>query len=221
MATSEDEALIERAAASENDWVRARILKKDPPPEGPLLQIAERARDMAVNSLGRAHPAYAVALQNLGLYYDFIENDVSKATEFFDEARAVLKENDLPLAYGFFKLGVFHFEANHDARRAEAALMQALAIQRGGLASDELELADTLVALAYVKVRMSEIDAAVPLMEEALRIQRVRLGSTDRVVIHTEERLALLRRVAYAPPQDDGRRLTGSGAPDVDKPLEN
>ena len=200
----EDKALIEKAATSENDWVRARILQKDPPPEGPLLQIAERARDMAVNSLGRAHPAYAVALQNLGLYYDFIENDVAKATEFFNEARAVLEENDLPLAYGFFKLGVFHYEANHDARRAEAALMQALAIQRRTLASDELELAHTLVALAYAKVRMSDFDAGEPLMEEALRIQRARLGATDRTVLDTEERLALLRRVAHAPPQDDG-----------------
>jgi tetratricopeptide (TPR) repeat protein len=200
----EDKALIERAATSENDWVRARILQKDPPPEGPLLQIAERARDMAANSLGRAHSAYAVALQNLGLYYDFIENDVSKATELFNEAHAVLDENSLPLAYGFFKLGVFHYEANHDARRAEAALMQALAIQRRGLASDELDLADTLVALAYAKVRMSEIEAAVPLMEEALRIQRARLGATDRRVLDSEERLVLLRRVAHARPEDDG-----------------
>ncbi len=200
----EDKALIERAATSENDWVRARILQKDPPPEGPLLQIAERARDMAVNSLGRAHPAYAVALQNLGLYYDFIENDVSKAAEFFNEARAVLEDNALPLAYGFFKLGVFHYEANHDARRAEAALMQALAIQRRGLASEELDLADTLVALAYAKVRMSEIEAAVPLMEEALRIQRARLGAMDRRVLDSEERLVLLRRVAHARPEDDG-----------------
>src|SRR3990170_7803594 len=103
MATSEDEALIERAAASENDWVRARILQKDPPLEGSLLQIAERARNMAANSLGRHHPAYAVALQNLGIYYDFIEHDVDTAIRFFDEARAVLKESDRPLAYGFFK----------------------------------------------------------------------------------------------------------------------
>jgi hypothetical protein len=69
------------------DWVRTRILKGDPPPEGSLLQIAERARRMAANSLGRQHPTYAVALQNLGLYYDFIENDLSKAAEFFNEAR--------------------------------------------------------------------------------------------------------------------------------------
>ena len=200
----EDKALIEKAAASENDWVRARILKKDPPPEGPLLQIAERARDMAANSLGRQHPAYAVALQNLGLYYDFIDNDVAKATELFNEARAVLEENDLPLAYGFFKLGVFHYEANHDIGRVEAALMQALAIQRRAVASDDLQLADTLVALAYAKVRTADIGSAIPLMEEALKIQRVQLGSVDKIVLDTEERLALLRRVADAQPEVDG-----------------
>jgi tetratricopeptide (TPR) repeat protein len=217
----EDKALVEKAAASENDWVRARILKKDPPPEGPLLQIAERARDLAANSLGRDHPAYAVALQNLGLYYDFIENDGSKATEFFKAARAVLKESDLPLAYGFFELGVFHYEANHNASRAEAALMEALAIQRRMLGNDELQLADTLVALAYAKVRMTDIDSAIPLMEEALKIQRVRLGSANKIVLDTEERLALLRRVAHVQPEDNCSRPTGSGVPDADKALKN
>jgi tetratricopeptide (TPR) repeat protein len=201
---TQDKALIERAATSENDWVRARILKGDPPSEGSLLQISERARRMAANSLGRQHPAYAVALQNLGLYYDFIENDVSKATEFFNAARAVLKEAALPLAYGFFKLGVFHHQANHDTKRVEAALMQALAIQRRELAADDLQIADTLLALAYAKVRTSEIDASIPLMEEALRIQRARLGSTDKVVLDTEGRLALLRRVGRPQEEEDG-----------------
>ena len=213
---------IDRESRSQRERLGSRPHSEKGSPTGGTF-IADRGEGArhGRQSLGRQHLAHAVALQNLGLYYDFIENDTPKATEFFNEACTVLKENDLPLAYGFFKLGVFHYEANHDARRVEAALMQALAIQRRGLASDELELAETLVALAYAKVRMSEVDAAVPLMEEALRIQRVRLGSTDRVVIHTEERLALLRRVAYAPPQDDGRGPTGSGAPDVDKPLEN
>jgi hypothetical protein len=36
---------------------------------------------------------------------------------------------------------------------------------------DEVDLADTLVAIAYAKVRMSEIDVAIPLMEKALRTQ--------------------------------------------------
>jgi tetratricopeptide (TPR) repeat protein len=200
---SDDMALIETAAASENDWVRARILKNDPPPEGPLLQIAERARDMAANSLGKQHSAYAVALQNLGLYYDFIENDVAKATMFFNEARAALEESDLPLAYGFFKLGAFHYEANHDAQRAESALMQALEIQRRTLANDELQVADTLVALAYVKVRMTDVDSAIPLMEQALKIQRVELGPMDKIVLDTEERLAILRGVAHTQSEDD------------------
>ena len=112
----DDKALIEEAASSENDWVRACIIKRDPPPEGSLLKIAERARDMAANSLGTQHSAYAVSLQNLGVYYDAIEDDTSKANEFFAQARAVLKENDLPLAYGFYWLGhdaledTMHFE---------------------------------------------------------------------------------------------------------------
>lgn len=54
---------------------------------------------MAANSLGNQHSAYAVSLQNLGLYYDVIKNDTSKANEFFARARAVLKENNLPLTY--------------------------------------------------------------------------------------------------------------------------
>jgi hypothetical protein len=105
---SDDNARTEKVAASENDWVRARILKQDPPVEGSLLKIAERARDMAARSLGNQHLAYAVALQNLGLYYDAIENDDSRATEFFAQARAVLNDNELPLADGFYWLGIFH-----------------------------------------------------------------------------------------------------------------
>src|SRR5271157_3933811 len=49
-AMSDDKARIEEAASSENDWVRARIIKRDPPAEGSLLKIAQRARDMAANS---------------------------------------------------------------------------------------------------------------------------------------------------------------------------
>jgi hypothetical protein len=104
---SDDKAQIEEAASRENDWVRARIIKRDPPSEGSLLQIAERARDMAANSLGTRHPAYAVALQNLGLYYEVIEIDLPKSSEFFKAARAVLT---LPLAQGFYWLGVFYNE---------------------------------------------------------------------------------------------------------------
>ena len=116
---SDDNARTEKVAASENDWVRARILKQDPPVEGSLLKIAERARDMAARSLGNQHLAYAVALQNLGLYYDAIENDDSRATEFFAQARAALNDNELPLADGFYWLGIFHLKSStiHSERK--------------------------------------------------------------------------------------------------------
>ncbi len=199
---SDDKALIEEAARSENEWVRARILKQDPPPEGSLLKIAERARDMAANSLGSQHSAYAVSLQNLGLYYDAIENNPSKANEFFTQARAVLEENDLPLAYGFYWLGVFHSRVSGDATRAEAALAETLAIQRRALGSDDLQLVGTMIALTYAKGAKTEIHAAVALMEEALRIQRTQLSPTDQAIVDSENRLAILQALARMPTED-------------------
>jgi hypothetical protein len=47
---SDDKAQIVEYARSENGWVRARIIKQDLPQARTLLQIAERARDMAANS---------------------------------------------------------------------------------------------------------------------------------------------------------------------------
>jgi hypothetical protein len=122
-----------------------------PPLEGGLLKIAERARDMAANSLGIRHPAYAVALQNLGLYYDAIENDAPKANKLFMQARAVLQGNDLPLAYGFYWLGIFHNEVTQDGNRAEAALTEALAIQHRAVDSGDPQLAATMIALDFAK----------------------------------------------------------------------
>lgn len=199
---SGDQTLIEHANA-ENDWVRARILKLDPPAEGSLLKIAERARDMAANSLGTGHPAYAVALQNLGLYYDAVENNPAKANELFAKARAVLKDDDLPLAYGFYWLGVFHHLISRDARRAEAPLSEALAIQRRGLGSGDLQLAETMIALAHAK-RETQIHAAITLMEEALRIQRARIAPGDPAILDTENRLAVLQAIARIQAQDEG-----------------
>ena len=193
---SDDKALMEEAASNENDWVRARILKQDPPSEGSLQKIAERARDMAANSLGTKHPAFAVSLQNLGLYYDAIENNTSQANALFAQARAALKENDLPLADGFYWLGIFHDEVNHDEKRAEARLSEALAIRRRALGSDDLQLADALSALAHAKGLETGIHSAIALLEEALTIRRARLPPADRAVVNTEDRLAILRTIA-------------------------
>jgi tetratricopeptide (TPR) repeat protein len=195
---SDDTARTEERSSRENDWVRARILKQDPPVEGSLLKIAERARDMAARSLGNQHPAYAVALQNLGLYYDAFENDGSKATEFFSQARAVLNENDVGLAHGFYWLGLFHLNDRRDPHRAQGPLMEALEIQRRTLGKDDLQLANTMIALAWAKAAASGIEAAIALMEQALKIQRAKLPPTDPALQETEKRLGIFQAMARA-----------------------
>lgn len=199
----DDPAAIEEAACSENDWVRARIFKHDPPAEGCLLKIAQRARDMAANSLGTEHSAYAVALQNLGLYYDAIENESTKASELFAQARAVVKENDLPLAYGFYWLGIFHHQVSRDALRAQAALREALGIQRRSLSGDDPQLAQTLIALAEATAATGDIDQAIVLMREALRIQRVQVSADEDAVANIEDRLSLFQALASMPTEGD------------------
>jgi tetratricopeptide (TPR) repeat protein len=193
----EDRTLIEEAANSENDWVRARIIKKDAPAEGSLLQIAEKARDMALNSLGDKHPAYAVALQNLGLYYEAIENNTVKANEFLERARAVVA---LPLAQGFYWLGVFHNQVTRDRKRAEPLLTEALAIQRGALDGNDLQLAETMLALAYAKGVESGIDSAIELTQEALRIQLIHYSGEGlgmpAPIADTLRRLDILKALA-------------------------
>ncbi len=82
---------------------------------------------MAAHSLGKPHADYAVALQNLGLYYDATENDTATAMKFFAQARAVLNEHDLPLADGFYWLGLFHIQVSQDGQRAVTPLTEALA----------------------------------------------------------------------------------------------
>ena len=190
----DDRATIEAAAASENTWVRACILKQEPPAEGSLLDIATRARDMAARSLGTSHSAYAVALQNLGLYYDAIENDGARAAEYFGQARAVADENDYPLAYGWQRLGIFHLEVNRDPLRAEAALAYALAVEQRARGKDDLQLAETLFALAWARAAAGNLGSAIELAEQALQIRRAKLPPGDPAVGKVEQQLLLLQR---------------------------
>ena len=199
----DDTAGLEEAARSENEWVRARILKREAPAEGSLLKIAQRACDMAANSLGMRHSAYAVALQNLGLYYDVLENDSAHANELFAQARAVVNENDLPLADGFYWLGIFHHQVRHDAERAQAALREALAIQRRTLDGDDPRRAETMVALAETTAATGDVRSAIALMQEALRIQRAQVPANELAVIKTEGRLATFQALASMQTEDD------------------
>jgi tetratricopeptide (TPR) repeat protein len=199
----DDIAGIEEAARGENEWVRARIIKRDPPVEGSLLRIAQRALDMAANSLGRRHSAYAVALQNLGLYYEVIENDAVRADEFFSQARAVVAGDDLPLAAGLYWLGIFHHQVSRNPERAQAVLREALAIQRRALDDDDLQLAETMIALSETTAARGDIHSAIALMQEALRIQRAQASPNEEAIAASEDRLSLFQSLS-AVPDDEG-----------------
>jgi tetratricopeptide (TPR) repeat protein len=194
----DDIAELEQAARSENEWVRARIIKREPPAEGSLLKIAQRARDMAANSLGTRHAAYAVALQNLGLYYDVIEGDGARATDLFGQARAVVRENDLPLAEGFYWLGIFHHQVSRNRERAQAVLREALAIQRRALDGDDPKLAETIIALSETDAASGDIHSALALVQEALRIRRAQAPPNEEAVAETEGRISLFQALAAA-----------------------
>lgn len=191
----EERLRAERFAAQENDWVRARILKRDVPAEGSLREIAERARGKADRSLGRDHPAYAVATQNLGLYFDAIENQPATAETYFAGARDSLKGSDGPLAEGFSALGAFHLESSQKFKRAEANFERALAILRQG-EPGAIDLARTLVGLSDVRARLGARSSAIALLEEAMIVRQSQAGPGDPDLEAIDLRLAILRGAA-------------------------
>lgn len=164
--------------------------------------MAERVRDTAAKSLSNQHPAYAVSLQNLGLYYEIVENDGARAKDLYEQARKIVA---LPLADGLYSLGIFHLQTTNDAKRAELALSQALAIQREALNENDYALATTMLALADAKAKQSDFDAAIKLNNEALGIQIVRdycegggIAGTVADTMERIEKLEGLQRAASA-----------------------
>jgi tetratricopeptide (TPR) repeat protein len=183
----------EEAAQVENQHVRAVILKIDHLEHGRAFEIANRAYEMAGRSLGEQHPAYAVALQNMGLYYCVIGSDTITAADFFDRARAVAGPYHPALAETFYWLGIFYYEAR-DASRAAQFFEEALAIRHRDPESKSLELAQTLIGLAHAKAITEGPDAAVSLLQEALQIQEASLPGDSAEVLDTRRRLEQMQK---------------------------
>jgi tetratricopeptide (TPR) repeat protein len=120
---------VDQAASSENEWVRAVILKPGHEMQDEALEIATRARDMAGRALGEDHPLYAEAVQNVGVYYSALAGDPATAEEHFDQARRVVGPYHPVLLLSFYFLGMFHAEAG-DADQARRYLGEALTILR-------------------------------------------------------------------------------------------
>src|SRR5258708_18677109 len=188
----------EEAAQVENQHVRAVILKIDHLEHDRALEVASRAHEMAGRALGEQHPAYAVALQNLGLYYCVIGNDTITGADFFERARAVAGPYHPALAEPFYWLGIFYYEAR-DASRAAQFFEEALTIRRRdpGVENSKtkgLELAQTLIGLAHAKAITEGPDAAVSLLQEALQIQEASLPGDSAEVLDTRRRLEQMQK---------------------------
>ena len=185
----------EEAARVENQHVRAVILKKDHLEHDRAFEVANRAYEMAARALGEQHPAYAVALQNMGLYFCVIGNDTITAADYFERARAVAGPYDPALVETFYWLGVFYYEVR-DAGRAAEFFEEALTIQRRIPGSKDPELARTLIGLAYAKSVTEGPGAAVSLLKEALEIQEGSLPVESAEVRDTRQRLEEMRKRA-------------------------
>jgi hypothetical protein len=187
---------LEAAAREENDWVRARILKRDPPAGSSCLEAAERARRMAANSLGERHEAYAVALQNLGLFHDVIEGDSGKADRFLAEASAILGGNKIPLAAGLYALGLFQLTERGNSKRALDLLSEAARIGRSETPTDSSAMARTLVALALAEAAEGDVAKGIALTDEALQFLHTQHPAGAEEISQAEIQLARLRRLA-------------------------
>ncbi len=185
----------EEAAKVENQHVRVVILQKDHLEHERAFEVADRACKMAARALGEQHPAYAAALQNIGLYYCVIGHDTITAGDYFERARAVAGPYDPALAETFYWLGVFYYEGKDPARASEF-FDEALTIQRRNLEGKDTELARTLIGLAYAKSITQGPSAAVSLLQEALEIQEALLPAESLEVCDTRQRLEVMRKRA-------------------------
>jgi Tfp pilus assembly protein PilF len=183
----------EEAAKAENQHVRAVLLKKDHIEHDRAFEVASRAYEMAGRTLGEQHPAYAVALQNIGLYYCVVAGDTITAADYFDRARAVAGPHLPELAETFYWLGTFYYQAR-DARRAAEFFEEALTIQRHNLENKDPELAPTLIGLACAKAVIEGPGAAVSLLQEALQIQEASLPVESAEVRDTRRRLEEMQK---------------------------
>jgi hypothetical protein len=192
----EDLREIEGFAREENNWVRARILKKEHAnhPEQPG-DLAERAARMANDSLGERHPAHGVALLNLGIFHEFVQSDTTSAEEFFRRGREILGQDHPEVGEAFFKLAVFLLQEKHDPARADRLFQRALEVRRHTADADPLALADCLIGLASAKVQNDDLAAARPLMGEAAAIQTRCLPEGDERLLYTLGRLQALKAI--------------------------
>jgi hypothetical protein len=178
----------EEAARHENDWVRAVIFKPNHPVQDDALEIATNARDMAGKALGKTHPSYAEAVQNIGVYYSVLGNDQTKAAKYFDQARSVVGPYHPVLMMSFYLLGLYHHESGNQDM-AGTFLKEALGILRREGYKYDPRVAQVLTMLADIESAAGKTREASVYLEEVLAIQEATLEPGDPVLRKTKTRL--------------------------------
>jgi hypothetical protein len=190
----QDKAWFEKAAAAENQWVRAVVLKDDHVAHSDARKIATEASEMARNALGASHTLYGASLLNLAIYYEVIEKNSAEAERRYQEARRILGNDHPEYVEAMYWLGVYQFSAKDGRNRAAEVWGEALAIFRRA-AKTSVRMADLLVCLSAYHISDQPKKAAQEL-REALEIQRRELGAGHKEVRATESRLAAALRAA-------------------------
>jgi tetratricopeptide (TPR) repeat protein len=168
----------EEAARRENEWVRAVILKPNHPLQDHALEIATNARKMAGKALGKTHPSYAEAVQNIGVYYSVLGNDQKKAANYFDQARSVVGPYHPVLMLSFYVLGLYYQESGNP-EMAATFLKEALGILRREGQKYDPRIAQVLTMLADIETAAGKTGEASVYLEEVRAIHEATLEPGD------------------------------------------
>lgn len=141
-------------------------------------------------SVGVEDPDYAAALTNLSV--DLLEmGDTTAARDLLDRALRILRVRPQPFILGLalnnygrtlYRLG--------DLTEAEKALHEAIETRRAVLPPGHLQIAETLLNLAYLRSARGSLAEARTLYAEALEIQKGKLGPKHPTVGGTLNDLA-------------------------------
>jgi tetratricopeptide (TPR) repeat protein len=181
----------EEAASQENEWVRAVILTPNHPVQDDALEIATNARDMAGRALGKTHPSYAEAIQNIGVYYSVLGDDQKKADKYFDQARSVVGPYHPVLVQSFYLLGQYYESGNPDM--AGAFLKEALGILRMEGHKYDPRIAQVLTMLADIESAAGKTREASVYLEEVLAIHQATLEPGNAELRKTKAKLKAMR----------------------------
>ena len=186
--TEDTEAWYERAAKSENDWVRSIIINKEHIARKKALEEIKKLQNSIANTLGTNHKEYGKVLLTLALYFDTIKNDRAKSIDAFNNAISILSAKSIEYAEAKKHQMIYYFEKK-DYKNAEIFANESLQILQNN-EGYELEIADMLIAKSIFRFFEKNFDEAIKLCQEALNLQKKKRAIKQ--INETKDRISYL-----------------------------